>query len=222
MNTDNSPYLLGSARPKCRRHGQECDDDASRPVRARVLAPPARGDALPLRRPSPPFPSMPRTPRFSSAVTRWSRASPGRSQPDPLPAGDPLDETFIDLDGASAQIFRLEPGAPPSAQLISAPPVFQVKARDVGQVFAIGLDGNLAPTARSAQHLSWRDLGLRPSDRDSRCRRRRTPRACEDRSAERRMDGRPIRPGQGRRARQRLESRRQDRRSVAVRHDPRQ
>ncbi len=89
---------------------------------------------------------MRRTPRSfergDAVVTGFS----GTSQPDPLPAGDPLDETFIDLDGASAQIFRLEPGAPPSAQLISAPPVFQVKARDVGQVFAIGLDGNLAPT----------------------------------------------------------------------------
>ena len=79
--------------------------------------------------------------RGDAMVTGFS----GTTRPDPLPAGDPLDETFIDLDGASAPIFRLEPGAPPSAQVISAPPVFQVKARDVGQVFAIGLDGNLVP-----------------------------------------------------------------------------
>ena len=77
--------------------------------------------------------------RGDAVVTGFS----GTKQSDPPPAGDPLDETFIDLDGASAQIFRLEPGAPPSGQLISAPPALQVKARDVGQVFAIGLDASL-------------------------------------------------------------------------------
>src|SRR5262245_61551245 len=54
-------------------------------------------------------------------------------------AGNPVDETFIDFDGASARILKLEPGSPPAGQLISAPSVLQVKARDVGQVFAIGL-----------------------------------------------------------------------------------
>jgi hypothetical protein len=57
------------------------------------------------------------------------------------PAGNALDATFIDLDGASAEIIRLEPDEPPSGQLFSAAPVLQVKARDIGQVFAIGLDG---------------------------------------------------------------------------------
>jgi hypothetical protein len=28
--------------------------------------------------------------------------------------GNPLDQTFIDLDGASARVLRLVPGAPPS------------------------------------------------------------------------------------------------------------
>ncbi len=55
-------------------------------------------------------------------------------------AGNPLDETFIDLDGASAEIIKLEPGAPPTGQIVSAPPVLAVNARDVGQVFAVGLD----------------------------------------------------------------------------------
>src|SRR4029079_10841046 len=59
--------------------------------------------------------------------------------------GNPLDQTFIDLDGASARVLRLDPGAPPSGQLIAAPSVLQVKARDVGQVFAIGLDDSLLP-----------------------------------------------------------------------------
>jgi len=61
--------------------------------------------------------------------------------------GDPLDATFIDLDGVSAEVIRLEPDAPPSGQLFSAPPVLQVKPRDVGQVFAIGLDGVPGPTS---------------------------------------------------------------------------
>src|SRR4029450_10467371 len=58
-------------------------------------------------------------------------------------SGNPVDQTFIDLDGASARILKLEPGAPAAGQLINAPPVLQVKARDVGQVFAIGLDQRL-------------------------------------------------------------------------------
>ena len=81
--------------------------------------------------------------RGDAVVTGFS----GTRQPDPPPAGDPLAETFIDLDGASAQIFKLEPGAPPSAQLISAPPALEVKARDIGQVYAIGLDGRPGPDA---------------------------------------------------------------------------
>src|SRR5262245_36773030 len=60
-------------------------------------------------------------------------------------SGNPVDQTFIDPDGGSARILRLEPGAPPSGQLITAPSSFQVKARDVGQVFAIGLDQKLLP-----------------------------------------------------------------------------
>jgi hypothetical protein len=75
--------------------------------------------------------------RGDAVVTGFS----GTTQPDSAPTGNLLDETFIDLDGASAKIFKLESGAPPTAQVISAPPVFQIKAHDVGQVFAIGLDG---------------------------------------------------------------------------------
>ncbi|MFP3921307.1 MAG: peptidoglycan-binding protein, partial [Dichotomicrobium sp.] len=57
------------------------------------------------------------------------------------PGGSPLDEFFIDLDGSSAQIMSLAvPGAPPEGQLVYAPTKLQVKARDVGQVFATALD----------------------------------------------------------------------------------
>ncbi|MBC8048984.1 MAG: hypothetical protein H7X92_02420 [Chitinophagales bacterium] len=57
------------------------------------------------------------------------------------PGGNPLDEFFIDLNGASAQILSLTaPGGPPQSQLISAPPKLQIRAEQTGQVFAIGLD----------------------------------------------------------------------------------
>jgi hypothetical protein len=62
----------------------------------------------------------------------------------PPAAGDPLDETFIDLEGAPARILKLEPGAPPSGQLITAPSVLNVKAGDIGQVFATALDDGLS------------------------------------------------------------------------------
>jgi hypothetical protein len=65
-------------------------------------------------------------------------------------AGDPLDETFVDPDGTSAQILRLEPGALPQGQIIAAPPVLKVKARDVGQVFAIALDDGMSADAGNA------------------------------------------------------------------------
>lgn len=52
----------------------------------------------------------------------------------------PLDAFFIDPDGASAQAFRLDPGAPPKGQLINAPVLLQIKAREVGQVFGVTFD----------------------------------------------------------------------------------
>ncbi|WP_119272768.1 DUF11 domain-containing protein [Taklimakanibacter deserti] len=80
--------------------------------------------------------------RGDAVVTGFSGTKPA----DPPPAsGNPIDETFIDLDGASARIMRLAPGAPPAGQLITAPSVLQVKARDAGQVFAIGLDTQDTP-----------------------------------------------------------------------------
>ncbi|MGE4251693.1 MAG: YncE family protein, partial [Parvibaculaceae bacterium] len=65
----------------------------------------------------------------------------------PAAAGDALDEIFIDVDGASARILRLEPAAPPTGQLIATPPVLSVQARDIGQVFAIALDDGLPAAA---------------------------------------------------------------------------
>ena len=89
---------------------------------AALLAAPARSDVLKTN---------------DAIVTGFA----GAKAADVTPAeGDPFGEDFIDLDGASMEIHRLEPGGPPKAQLIPAPVVFKAKARDIGQVFAIGLD----------------------------------------------------------------------------------
>ena len=75
-------------------------------------------------------------------VTGFSGVLPPEPPP---PAGDPLDETFINLDGPSMQIQHLVPNGPPSGQLIDSPTVFKAPARSVGQVFAITLDDAPAP-----------------------------------------------------------------------------
>ena len=50
--------------------------------------------------------------------------------PPRLRRGDPLDETFINLDGPSMQIQHLVPNGPPSGQLINSPTVFKAPARE--------------------------------------------------------------------------------------------
>lgn len=64
----------------------------------------------------------------------------GVTAADDASGGDPLDEAFIDLDGASMQIQRPEPDGPPDGQVINAPATFKAKASEVGQVFAIAFD----------------------------------------------------------------------------------
>ena len=75
-------------------------------------------------------------------VTGFSGVLPPEPPP---PAGDPLDETFINLDGPSMQIQHLVPNGPPTGQLIDSPTAFKAPARSVGQVFAITLDDAPAP-----------------------------------------------------------------------------
>src|ERR1043165_3167184 len=66
---------------------------------------------------------------------------PGVVEPESPPDGaDPLDYTFIDVDGSSVPIQSLEPDDKPSGQLIPATAVFQATARDVGLVFSVTLD----------------------------------------------------------------------------------
>ncbi|MGI9477796.1 MAG: hypothetical protein ACR2PI_13930, partial [Hyphomicrobiaceae bacterium] len=85
--------------------------------------------------------------RGDSVVTGFSGIRPSEK---PLPPGaNPLDHFFIDLDGASAQILSMTGlGGRPSGQVVSPAAKRQIKAGDVGQVFAITLDdglGNAVP-----------------------------------------------------------------------------
>jgi hypothetical protein len=59
-----------------------------------------------------------------------------------IPSGiDPLDETFIDPNGASLRIFDVSIAAePPKGQLVYTPPPFEVTAKYIGQVFGLALD----------------------------------------------------------------------------------
>ena len=74
-------------------------------------------------------------------VTGFSGVVP----PAPPFAGDPIDGTFINLDGASMQIQRPTPLGPPQGQLIGSPTLFEAPASAVGQVFAITLDDQPMP-----------------------------------------------------------------------------
>lgn len=59
-----------------------------------------------------------------------------------LPPGvDPVDETFIDLEGATLRIFDATFfGEPPSGQLSYLPIVFEAAAGQIGQVFGLAYD----------------------------------------------------------------------------------
>jgi hypothetical protein len=65
---------------------------------------------------------------------------------------DPLARFFIDAEGSSMQVLRLQPDGAPQGQLIPAQPVMQVNAGQIGQVFAITLAPpvNAAPGATQA------------------------------------------------------------------------
>ena len=66
------------------------------------------------------------------------------------------DQAGIDLNGPAARIVDLQmPGAPPQAQLLTAPKPFTVVAGQVGQVFAVALDGATPPNIYLAATSSY-------------------------------------------------------------------
>jgi len=77
----------------------------------------------------------------NAVVTGFSGTQP----PLPFPP-EVADQAGIDLNGPSARVMDMQtPGAPPQAQLLTAPKPFTVVAGQVGQVFAVALDGATPP-----------------------------------------------------------------------------
>ena len=87
----------------------------------------------------------------NAVVTGFSGTQP------PLPFPPAMaDQAGIDLDGPAARIMDLQaPGAPPQAQLLTAPKPFTVLAGQVGQVFAVALDGATPPNIYLAATSSY-------------------------------------------------------------------
>jgi hypothetical protein len=79
---------------------------------------------------------------------------PGVVALDEVPDGsDPLDYTFIDLEGYSLVIQQLLPDAPPEGQLIETSSEFGVSAADLGLVFSIAHDDAPETTGADAPNL---------------------------------------------------------------------
>ena len=86
------------------------------------------------------------TPSIMSPGDTIVTGFPGVTTPTPpFPSGNPIDETFIDVNGPSMQIQRPQPDGPPAGQLIASPTVFSAPAGAVGEVFPITLDDQPAP-----------------------------------------------------------------------------
>ena len=98
--------------------------------------------------------------RFPQVATRWTNSSSIST-------------------GHRRRSCPCSPGGPPAGQL-SAPALLQIKAREVGQVFAMALDDGLDAQVRD---LSWPDLRIRPEYRAARCRWRWVGGAHEERRA---------------------------------------
>jgi hypothetical protein len=79
----------------------------------------------------------------NAVVTGFSGAQPPAMI---APGVDPADKTFIDLQGPAARVFDLQaPGAPPQAQMLTAPKPFTATAAQIGQVFGVALDNAAQP-----------------------------------------------------------------------------
>lgn len=87
--------------------------------------------------------------RAEGAVSRGDAVVTGFSglKASGVPAEDPMDETFIDVDGTAMRTLPLDADAPPTGQRLSNPSRLDVKARDIGQVFAIAMDDGFKLTS---------------------------------------------------------------------------
>src|ERR1700730_11280449 len=87
----------------------------------------------------------------NAVVTGFSGPQP----PLPFPPGI-ADQATIDLNGPAARVMDLQaPGAPPQAQLLTAPKPFTAVAGQVGQVFAVALDSATPPNIYLAATSSY-------------------------------------------------------------------
>ncbi len=132
-----------------------------------------------------------------AVVTGFSGTVP----PPPGFAGDPIDGTFIDVNGASMRI-RASSARRASDRAADRRSDRLPGARPVGRA---GLPDHLRRLAQP-QHLSRRDLGLRRPDRGARRQWRRTARPHHQGAGRRHLHGRPM--GRRRFTRQHLPRRR--------------
>ena len=79
----------------------------------------------------------------------------------------PLDRTFIDLEGAAAQIFDLSKlGTAPRGQLSDVPAKLKIKASESGQVFGVTLDDGQGTGAPNAYLTATSMYGLHIVSKD--------------------------------------------------------
>src|SRR3990172_5395052 len=96
--------------------------------------------------------------RGDAAVTAFSGARQVGEVPPDL---HPLDLTFIDVNGATLQVFDLTAlGGGPSGQVANAPVKFQATAGEIGQVFGVTLDGDTANATPNIYVTSTSLFGL--------------------------------------------------------------
>lgn len=83
--------------------------------------------------------------RGDAVVTEFAGTKTDKTVPADV---HPLDRTFIDLDGTSAEVLDLSQlGTAPRGQVSDAVPKLKIKAADIGQVFGVTLDDAKAPNA---------------------------------------------------------------------------
>lgn len=78
---------------------------------------------------------------------------PGVVESDAPVGSDPLDYTFLDLDGSSMVVHALEPDGIPNGELIGSSPQFSATAADVGLVFGVTLDNAPEVTGAEAPNI---------------------------------------------------------------------